>query len=345
MKKVILFCLSFIFAISCNHKSENKMDIQFKLSFMVNSQMGELSVKLDGKKIESGTFIRKGKKVIFEAKPKDDFHITGWTLNGSKVNDLNPTYELEINKDSHVEINFAEKNKKEVQKQEIQVEKIVVGKTEYLNETSSSEKSLKLLENGKEELLFSEDSFDIAIHIVEPKDLKIKLSTDSNIEELHGHDVIFEKKEIAVNENFKTFKLNLLKDGYVERTYSFKAKRKPILNSSIPKNLRIKKLSIKNNYKTNVKRVIKPSSNGIDYNVEYPASIEGCMISVYILGENENAEIREKNREYDALKADGKRGIPLSPLPGINQTKTFVIEIMYNGEKFYYNINTHVKGE
>lgn len=423
-KHIVFFFLTLIFAISCKHKLENKVENQVKLSFIANPSMGELNVKLDGRKlesetliiagktvsfkaiakngycvdrwkinkedrytgqeeikikiekntnvvlcfkakpkmckltysfnkdkgslvahenenkIESETYIKTGTRVIFKATPNKDFFITSWTLNDEPVNNMKLTYELEIKEDSCIKVNFSKRTKKE-----IQVEKIVIGKTEYLNKTSSSEKTLELLENGKEEILISEDKIDIKVYIETPKNIKVKLIIGDTVEELEESSNIFEKKEIIMNTDFKTFKLNLSKENYFEKNYSFKIKKVVSQAPSIPENLRIKKFFLSYNSKKPFE-CIEPSNNGIDYSVEFPANYAGCSFFVRILGEKEDAKFKDKNAlGISNTKTNGKDYEIINSAPDKNQSKTFVIVLTYKEEKFEYNLNVHTKGE
>lgn len=429
MKKIIFFCLTLIFVISCKHKPENKIENrienQFELSFMANSNMGELNVKLDGKEleskalitsgkivafkaiakdgfsvdywkinekneyksreeisikiekdtnvvlyfkanpksyhltcscnknhgsliiqengknIESETSVKEGTNVVFKATPNEDYYIAGWFLNNKPINNLGPTYELKILEDTHVEVNFSEKIK-----QEIQVQKIVIEKVEYLNKPQSDEKSLSLLENGKEEILISENSLDITIYIESPKDIEAKLIIDDNVaEKLNGNSIVFEKKDIEITEDIKTFKLILSKEGYIEKKYIFRAKKKEIQKPSIPENLRIKNLFVNYNFKK-PKKCVEPSDNGIEYNFEFPPNIARCCFCVWIVGENEGAKFKYKNdKEMTIIKADGNECLTICGLPEKGQTKTFTIVLTYNGEEFEYNLNAHIRKE
>ncbi len=428
MKKYFIFlCLSFIFVFSCKQKAENQIENQFSLSFIVNSRMGELSVTLDdktleskslvtagkivsfkaiakdgfsvdywqinekkeyinqdemslkiekdtivvlffktnpkkyqltysfnnkegsvvaeenGRNIESGVFLEEGTLVKFEAIAKDDYYVSGWMLNDIPINDLNSSYKLKISKDSHIKVNFSKKIK-----EDIQLKKIVIGKIEYLNATTDNEKDLKLLENGKEEVVISEDNLDIIIYIEKPNDAQAKLIIDDGTEEkltkeLKGDSIFFERKGIAITEDFKTFKINLSKDGYNEKYYSFKAKKqaKPI----IPKNVRIRKLF--SNYRDGKpSECIKPSDDGLEYNVEFPAKVANQFFYVWILGEKEDAIFFFKEQQGSLYSVtDGKAKFSFGPLPDKNQTRTFVIVVKYKDEKFEYKVNFHIKGE
>jgi len=110
------------------YKSQEKIDIKIekhtnvflyfkvkpkvcKLTYSFNENEGSLVVQKeeDGNKtlVENGTSINEGTKIIFEATPKEDFNIAGWSLNGEPVNDLKSSYEFAITEDSHVKIDFS----------------------------------------------------------------------------------------------------------------------------------------------------------------------------------------------------------------------------------------------
>ena len=255
------------------------------------------------------------------------------------MNGLNSTYELEIVEDSHINVNFSKKIKGE-----IIVEKIVIGKNEYLNNADSNKKTLSLLENEKEEILILENTFNIKVYVEKPDAIEAKLIiNEDTTEELKEDSGSFEKKDIAITEDFKTFKISLSKDGYKGKVYIFKAKKKITIANSIPENLRIKKIFVNTIEKIPLE-CIEADDNGIDYNIEFSADKVGGFC-VWILGENEEAEFKEKNSPFDSKKADAKDYIVLSPIPDKNQTKTFVIVFTYKGEEIEYNLNVHVKGE
>ena len=311
----------------------------YRMTYSCNEKEGTLIVQENGKHVESGTFIEEGARLVFTATPKEGFDISNWLLNGKQVNGLNSTYELEIVEDSHINVNFSKKIKGE-----IIVEKIVIGKNEYLNNADSNKKTLNLLENEKEEILILENTFNIKVYVEKPDAIEAKLIiNEDTTEELKEDSGSFEKKDIAITEDFKTFKISLSKDGYKEKAYIFKAKKKVAIATSIPENLRIKKIFV-NTIERIPLECIEADDNGIDYNIEFSADKVGSFC-VWILGENEEAEFKEKNSPFDSTKADTKDYIVLSPIPDKNQTKTFVIVFTYKGEEIEYNLNVHVKGE
>lgn len=312
----------------------------FKLTYSFNEKEGSLLAEENGKSIESGASLKEGAIVNFKAIAKNDYYVSDWKLNNVSVNNLNSNYELKILKDSHIEVNFSKKAKKE-----IQVDKIVIGKNEYLKTTPSDENNLKLLENEKEEITISDDKMELSIHLKNPKDAKLELTIDTESpEELQGINGVFEKNDIAITKDFQTFKITLSKDGYNEKNYSFKAKKNVLPTSSIPENLKIKELSIEHSRKK-PRQYVEPLDNKIDYNVEYPDNYTGCGIYVHILGENEKATFMEKDKEDEPKEANGKNRILLNPLPNKGETKTFIIVLMYNEEKIEYNLNIHIKKE
>ena len=82
-----------------------------KLTYSFNENEGSVVAQKEDEgntmPVESGASINEGTKIIFEATPKDDFSIAGWSLNGKPVNDLNSRYEFEITEDSLVKIDFS----------------------------------------------------------------------------------------------------------------------------------------------------------------------------------------------------------------------------------------------
>ncbi|MGP1439423.1 MAG: hypothetical protein ACTTJ3_01635, partial [Treponema sp.] len=324
-----------------NEKENEKVLKTFKLTYSFNKDEGLLVVQEKGKRenIESGASIKDGTKIFFKATAKKDFYVAGWSLNSKPINDLNVTYEFEIREDSHVEIKFAKKTK-----EEIKAEKIVIDNEEYLNNAYSNEKSLILLENGKEEILISKDNFDIAIHIENKKETQVKLLIDNESEEeLTGNSGIFEKKEIKVSKDFKTFKIKLFKDGFLEKTYSFKVKQNENLLSSIPENLKIKSLwtSI---YNKKTAPPIEASNDGTEYDLYFPEESSGYVFHVWVLAETDDVRFRRVGSDIvNSVRADGSRPLDFDRIPKKNQTLTYVFILSHNGEEFEYKLNAHVK--
>ncbi|MGP1437960.1 MAG: formylglycine-generating enzyme family protein [Treponema sp.] len=231
------------------------------------------------------------------------------------------------------------KNVGVIHDEKMQVEKVVINNMEYINNAASNWKDLVSLESGKEEILIKEDDFNIAIYTKTPKEFEVELMVDDVATEvLKGSSGVFEKKGISVSEKFKTIKIKLSKNGYVEKNYIFKVKN----NSnaiSIPKSLRIKKLFLSKGT-TRPYHWIEPSSNGIDYNVEIDEDDTGVDFHLWILGEEKEAVFRIKTmNETINTKANGKERLLSGRFPFETKCRSFVILLMYNGQQFEYNLN------
>ena len=318
MKKYVAFLfLIFIFAISCKHnnKNTNNTTTQFIVFFNTDSKWGELSAEVDDEKIESGAFIEVGKTISFKAKEKEGYCIDYWKINKDNKYNGQKEINIKLETNTNVFLYFKPKSKK-------------YHMTYSFNENEGSLIAQRLV-NGN----------------------KMPIGSGASIEE--GSKIFFEAKpkeefyiagwtlnDIAVNGLNANYEFEIREDSNIKVEFS-----KKNLTPSIPNNLKIKKFFI-NTKERKPTNWLEPSSNGVDYNVEFPAELAGYCFCIWILGENEDAKFKEKNMtENNAIKANGKGKLTLCPLPNKNQTSTFVIVLSHNGEKFEYNLNVHIRGE
>lgn len=75
------------------------------VTFGVDGDYGTLSATLNGKPFTGGD-VEQGKTVDFTAEPHPNYAVAGWTLDGTAVNGIAPTYSLTVNKSATVKVKF-----------------------------------------------------------------------------------------------------------------------------------------------------------------------------------------------------------------------------------------------
>jgi hypothetical protein len=75
------------------------------VTFGVDGDYGTLSATLNGKPFTGGD-VEQGKTVDFTAEAHPNYAVAGWTLDGTAVNGMAPTYSLTVNKSATVKVKF-----------------------------------------------------------------------------------------------------------------------------------------------------------------------------------------------------------------------------------------------